>query len=144
MPRIERPSRRTLLVGLGRTVLALLATVITWRYVTFAGKRPRGGALSLGPISLYPVSTIRYVPTHELFVLHDAQGVSAISARCTHLGCRVQLVADGFRCPCHGARFDRQGAARMGPARRPLRRVPLEVSDDGQVWFAASAFEEER
>lgn len=55
----------------------------------------------------------------------DADGVlHAVSARCTHLGCLVRFNAaeTSWDCPCHGSRFDVDGAVLEGPAVRPLER----------------------
>lgn len=52
----------------------------------------------------------------------DGQEV-AFDARCTHMGCTVLRTDDGFRCPCHGGRFDRAGNPTAGPPKAPLRRV---------------------
>jgi isorenieratene synthase len=49
----------------------------------------------------------------------------AFDLRCTHQGCPVQKVADGFACPCHGGRYDEDGAVTGGPPPRPLRRLPI-------------------
>lgn len=55
--------------------------------------------------------------------------LAAFSARCTHLGCRIDRVADGaVICPCHGSRFHADGSVAAGPAARPLR--PLRVEPD--------------
>jgi glycine/D-amino acid oxidase-like deaminating enzyme/nitrite reductase/ring-hydroxylating ferredoxin subunit len=53
----------------------------------------------------------------------DAQGaLHAVSAVCPHLGCHVQWNSDerSWDCPCHGSRFDPDGAVLNGPATRPL------------------------
>jgi len=59
--------------------------------------------------------------------------VQALGLRCTHLGCRLGRDPDGgFACPCHGSRFDADGAVLRGPAERPLARLP--VRQDGTRW----------
>ncbi|WIN00240.1 FAD-dependent oxidoreductase [Actinoplanes oblitus] len=53
----------------------------------------------------------------------DAAGeVHARSARCTHLGCIVSFneAETAWECPCHGSRFDVDGAVLQGPAISPL------------------------
>lgn len=55
--------------------------------------------------------------------------VRAWSARCTHLGCRIDRVIDNqLVCPCHGSRFSSEGQVITGPATRPLQA--LKVSPD--------------
>lgn len=57
---------------------------------------------------------------------HGDGRVQAWSARCTHLGCRLDRVIDGHVvCPCHGSRFDEQGRVLNGPAARPLQALPV-------------------
>jgi glycine/D-amino acid oxidase-like deaminating enzyme/nitrite reductase/ring-hydroxylating ferredoxin subunit len=61
-------------------------------------------------------------------VYRDPEGqLLAVSMRCTHLGCLVRFNAAerSWDCPCHGSRFDVDGAVLEGPATRPLpRREP--------------------
>jgi Rieske Fe-S protein len=66
----------------------------------------------------------------DAVVYRHADGrIQAWSARCTHLGCRLDRVIDGVVvCPCHGSRFDDQGRVLNGPAAKPLQS--LEVSTD--------------
>ncbi|PRY44508.1 Rieske 2Fe-2S domain-containing protein [Umezawaea tangerina] len=53
----------------------------------------------------------------------------AVNAACTHQGCPVAPVEDGFRCACHGSTFDRDGGVTGGPANAPLVRIPVRVVD---------------
>lgn len=52
----------------------------------------------------------------------DTGQVHAVSARCTHLGCLVRFNDQerSWDCPCHGSRFDVDGAVLEGPAAKPL------------------------
>jgi nucleotide-binding universal stress UspA family protein/nitrite reductase/ring-hydroxylating ferredoxin subunit len=65
---------------------------------------------------------------HKVAVYRDEQGdVTALSARCTHMGCTVKWNAaeKTWDCPCHGSRFAPTGAVVNGPAERPLSPTDL-------------------
>lgn len=69
----------------------------------------------------------------RFFVIHNADGLLAFSARCTHQSCNVNWEAgdDEFHCPCHGSIFNRHGERTAGPAPRPLDLLALTVKPDG-------------
>jgi glycine/D-amino acid oxidase-like deaminating enzyme/nitrite reductase/ring-hydroxylating ferredoxin subunit len=58
-----------------------------------------------------------------------------VSPVCTHLGCHLRFnsAERSWDCPCHGSRFDVDGAVLEGPALHPLDPVepPDEVRDTG-------------
>ncbi|MEU1984767.1 FAD-dependent oxidoreductase [Nocardia sp. NPDC019395] len=59
-------------------------------------------------------------------VYRDRAGrLHAVSAVCTHLGCLVAFndAETSWDCPCHGSRFDIDGAVLEGPATTPLRSI---------------------
>lgn len=58
--------------------------------------------------------------------------VVAFTAECPHLGCAVNLTADGksFLCPCHTSSFDIKGARLNAIPPRGMDTLPVEVSDD--------------
>lgn len=62
----------------------------------------------------------------------DREGDSyrALSATCSHLGCRVSWdpASSRFLCPCHGGVYDRDGRVVEGPPPQPLQRVNLRVN----------------
>ena len=63
---------------------------------------------------------------------HADGRVQAWSARCTHLGCRLDRVIDGaVVCPCHGSRFDDQGHVLNGPAVKPLLSLQVHAEAAG-------------
>ena len=76
----------------------------------------------------------------EVIVTRSETGVRAFSARCTHLGCRIDRTeGDLLVCPCHGSRFRLDGAVATGPAVRPLEPLVCELdSDTGDVIVRAS------
>jgi glycine/D-amino acid oxidase-like deaminating enzyme/nitrite reductase/ring-hydroxylating ferredoxin subunit len=56
----------------------------------------------------------------------DARGgLHAVSATCTHLGCRLKWnpAETSWDCPCHGSRFDYDGKVLEGPATKPLDQI---------------------
>ncbi|MEV6316566.1 FAD-dependent oxidoreductase [Streptomyces sp. NPDC051776] len=66
---------------------------------------------------------------HPCAVHRDEYGsVTAVDARCTHLGCLVHFddAERVWECPCHGSRFAPDGKVLHGPATRPLepREIP--------------------
>jgi len=69
-----------------------------------------------------------------LYVLNNGAGRFAVlSPICTHLQCTVNLEGAQLLCPCHGSTYDREGHVLRGPAERPLRRFPAEVTTDGEL-----------
>jgi len=57
--------------------------------------------------------------------LHDDGTTFALSARCQHMGCIVDWNsrARTWDCPCHGSRYQYDGAIITGPATKPLPPV---------------------
>ena len=67
--------------------------------------------------------------------MREAEGIYAIFAKCTHLGCTPRWLAaeNKFKCPCHGSGFYKSGINFEGPAPRPLERVRITMAEDGQI-----------
>lgn len=62
-----------------------------------------------------------YIPAgRPVALFRDEEGVYAVSLICTHLGCIVKAIPDGFECPCHGSRFTPDGTVTKGPAPKEL------------------------
>lgn len=80
----------------------------------------------------YAEGVVRFNKEKKAFVVGTSNGVYAISAVCTHLGCIARYKSDErvIACPCHGSRFDIEGNVVHGPAPRPLPW--LDVSEDAQ------------
>jgi Rieske Fe-S protein len=66
----------------------------------------------------------------QIVLIYTNKEPKAYDAACTHLGCLVSWDQNEhvFRCPCHGAVFDDQGAAVKGPVNMPLKKVKFEIN----------------
>ena len=77
----------------------------------------------------------RFKEKFRIWVVRNEEGMYALSAICTHLGCTPNWLSaeNKFKCPCHGSGFYMSGINFEGPAPRPLERVKIALADDGQV-----------
>jgi cytochrome b6-f complex iron-sulfur subunit len=71
----------------------------------------------------------------RVWIVREEEGFYALFAKCTHLGCTPRWLAaeSKFKCPCHGSGFYKSGVNFEGPAPRPLERLKLTLSEDGQL-----------
>ena len=66
-----------------------------------------------------------------LVVRSGTASVSAFTATCTHQQCTVTGFTEGvFQCPCHGSRYDTNGAVVRGPSTQNLRRFNATITND--------------
>ena len=90
-----------------------------------AGRLKRGG---LGDLAPGEGRVVRDGLGQTAVSRGDDGELSAVSARCTHLGCIVawNSAERSWDCPCHASRFGPDGAVLQGPAVSPLepKRVP--------------------
>ena len=87
----------------------------------------------IGSPTDFPVNTYSLLAEKNVFILRTQEGIRALSAICTHLGCIVSKTESGFLCPCHGSRFDEDGNVTGGPAPKPLEWLQLGLAPDGQL-----------
>jgi len=83
----------------------------------------------------YPANSVTFIEDQQVYLVRSQQGMWALSAICTHLGCITQWKpeANMIACPCHGSKFRRNGAKIEGPAPRPLPRLSLTLTADGEL-----------
>lgn len=83
---------------------------------------------------IYPFSTGKFFLSR-----FDDGGFLAISVKCTHLGCIVNINPDskGFDCPCHASRFNKYGEVLSAPATRPLDIFPIKL-EKGELFIDTS------
>jgi len=72
------------------------------------------------------------------FVMRDANGLYALTARCTHEGVTVQDTGSQYYCPSHGARFTYNGAVISGPTSTPLKHYAMCTLPNGHVGVQTS------
>lgn len=79
----------------------------------------------------------------RVWVVRNEQGIYALWSRCTHLGCTPNWFGaeSRFRCPCHGSNFNLNGDVIAGPAPKPLWRVAVALTPDGELVVDKSVME---
>jgi Rieske Fe-S protein len=172
-PRSSFLERATL--GLGGLVAAGVALPAAGLALIPSLTRQRRRRVDLGPISSFPegrfvIATFladpqagevsrraAYIRNNGL--LNGSPSFTAMSSRCTHVGCPTQpngpvlnqqrhaeqtangevglvpaVPAGGFGCPCHGSQFDMEGNRTAGPAARALDRYEFSIRN-GHLWL---------
>ncbi len=83
-----------------------------------------------GKVSDFKVGEVVPFRKEKTFVVRLEGGFLAISSVCTHLHCIVNwnAITKRFECPCHGAKFNKEGEVLEGPPPRPLDINKLEVA----------------
>ena len=103
------------------------------RYLGYQYDPTPPSEFDIGPATDYPSDSrtvITYIPA---IVIHDDDGIHALSLTCSHLGCAIEERNFGFECPCHSSRYDLNGVVLKGPATGNLRKFRVEKSDDGNL-----------
>jgi nitrite reductase/ring-hydroxylating ferredoxin subunit len=69
------------------------------------------------------------------YLINDGGRLHAVSAICTHMGCRLKPVQGrlGLRCLCHGSQFSADGRVLAGVAPDPLPHIAMRV-EGGRVY----------
>ena len=77
----------------------------------------------------------KYKQEYRVWIVREEQGIYALFAKCTHLGCTPRWLAaeDKFKCPCHGSGFYKSGLNFEGPAPRPLDRFEISIGEGGEL-----------
>lgn len=149
----EQPARRSVLVQLGTAAGAVALAVqggIVLRSLVANVSYDTPSRIKIGLPASFPEG-LTLVPDKRVFVSRHGKRFRVMSAVCTHLGCTVRLEASlkadpsdpdtrratqvfQLACPCHGSRYQEDGANISGPAPRPLPTYRLILApDDGQL-----------
>jgi cytochrome b6-f complex iron-sulfur subunit len=113
-------------VGAGLTVLDYLKPKVLFEPPT---------SFRAGNLQDFPEGTVRFNAEQKAFIIGGPNGVYALSAVCTHLGCMTRFNAtEGvIACPCHGSRFDLEGNVMHGPAPRALPWLEVKADAAGNL-----------
>jgi Rieske Fe-S protein len=103
------------------------------RYLSYEFDSPPRNEFDIGPESDYPENSRTVLAHIPAVVIHDDEGIRAMSLTCTHLGCMVEPRPFGFECPCHGSRYASDGKVAKGPAASDLPRLRITKSEDGNL-----------
>lgn len=129
-------SRRDFLSLLTRITLALsgiLGLGGLLRYFDAPGGNSPQTEFDLGPADQYLSGSDTILASPQAVLRRTPQGFIAFSIVCPHLGCQVEAGEDRFTCPCHGSQFDSHGKLLIGPAKSDLRRLRVDLAEDGQL-----------
>ena len=77
----------------------------------------------------------------SIIVSKNNNHVEIFSAKCTHLGCRINKTENGILyCPCHGSEFSSNGSVVKGPADKHLNKLPFKLnSKTGEITVEVTA-----
>lgn len=71
----------------------------------------------------------------RVWIVRNEEGIYALIAICTHLGCTPiwHPSENRIKCPCHGSNFLRDGLNVAGPAPTPLERASISLDLAGNI-----------
>ncbi len=120
-------------VALG--IAAVGSAVVTIRYLSPNVLFEPPTSFRIGTPDDFAVNSVTYIADQQVYIVSTAGGFFAMSAVCTHLGCITQWKPelDLIACPCHGSRFNKDGAVEHGPAPRPLPHFAMKLMPDGNL-----------
>lgn len=136
--RPEEVSRRQTLIKLGLGSMAVAgcgAAVFGYQFLSPNVLYEPSPIANAGKPDRFPPDSVTADPASGIYVVHGPEGLYALSAVCTHLGCRtawkpeLNLIA----CPCHGSKFNSRGVKVDGPAPKPLPWLKVWISDEGDL-----------
>jgi len=135
---MQNGQTRRRFISWGGAVLVGLASLATFLFMLvrmlFPSVRPEmSGRFKIGLRREFPSGTIRFFDKEQVYIFADSDGIHAISAVCTHLGCVVNRDESGFICPCHGSSYDRDGKVLKGAATRNLPWHPISLLPSGHL-----------
>jgi len=99
-----------------------------------------------GKVNDFKVGEVTYFRKEKTFIQRSEGGFFAFSAVCPHLRCVVNWneVLKKFECPCHGAKFNKNGEVLEGPPPRPLDLYKIQIVKEKLVIDTAGLIERKK
>jgi nitrite reductase/ring-hydroxylating ferredoxin subunit len=94
---------------------------------------PSSGVTDVGAASTFQTGVAKYFSTGKFFVVRDAGGLYALTARCTHEGATCVTQSTHFYCPRHDATFALDGSPTGGPVITGLVHYAMCTLANGNV-----------
>ena len=145
-PHVERACpgcnrRRFTTAGVGSLAIAGIGSaVFGYEFLSPNALYEPSPIVDAGKPERYPPGSVTPDAQSGLYVVHGPEGIYALTAVCTHLGCvtawRPEL--DMVACPCHGSKFHIDGVKIEGPAPRPLPWLKAWLNDEGNLMIDRS------
>lgn len=132
----EKTSRRRMLgwlSGVGLVGSGILSAISNFVFIKPRATYGEPQRFSIGKPDDYPPGTRIALGDRRICVVREGNRLAAVSITCTHLGCIVGIADTGYACPCHGSRFDQDGAVTGGPAPRPLPWFKVTLAPNGEL-----------
>ena len=89
--------------------------------------------VDVGAASSFTLNAPVYVSAAKCFIVRDAGGLYAVSAKCTHEGAIMVVQGADYYCPRHGAKFKFDGTIVSGPVSIPLVHYAMCNGANGHV-----------
>lgn len=134
----SEPGRRQFFIriGLGSIAVTTLGTaVLGYKFLSPNVLYEPSPIVNAGKPDRYPLDSVTLDLAAGIYVVHEQQGLFALSTTCKHLGCLTVWKPElgVIACPCHGSQFHRDGTKITGPATGPLPRLRMWLSDEGDL-----------
>jgi len=124
--------RRVFLFGTVGTTFAALGTILVDVWMA-AGRFSPAHWKEAGTLDLLPGDGTLPILELRIALVRRGSLLAALSLECTHLGCLVNAVDQGFFCPCHGSQFGPLGEVYSGPATTSLPWYAIQARQ-GRLW----------
>jgi Rieske Fe-S protein len=103
------------------------------RYLSFEPDPPPPQRFDVGKEQDFPVNSRTLLKQIPALLIRSADGFTALSLTCPHLGCTVEEKDGEMLCPCHGSRYTLEGQLLAGPATLGLKELKVEFGSDGNI-----------